>query len=81
MGTVPVGNDVALAGSEDDLSSVAKLGGQLPFKDEHDVPALTPVVRDVAGGILDHPDPDVADLLRPPGGHARLAGVRRRLHG
>ena len=81
MRAVPVGDDVALPGSKDDLSSVAKLGDQLSFEDEHDVAALAPVVRDVAGGVVDHPDPDVARLLRPPGGHARLAGVRRRLHG
>src|SRR5829696_6732505 len=69
---------VAHPGLEDDDAAVLQLGVDLALEAEHDVSLLAPVIGDVAGRVLDHPDADFAELLRPPEGDSGDAGVLAR---
>src|SRR5215213_7491913 len=63
---------------EDDDAAVLQLGVDLALEAEHDVSLLAPMIGDVAGRVLDHPDADFAELLRPPEGDPGDAGVLAR---
>ena len=66
---------VAHARSQDELPAILKLGVQLALEAQEDMPFRTPVVSQVARGVLDHADPDAAELARAPIRDARLTLV------
>src|ERR1700690_2843960 len=79
MRAVAIGDDVALSGCESETPAVPQFGDQLALEDVHDVPALAPVICDVAGHVLDGPYANIADLSRSPARHtvlARMLGAR-----
>ena len=73
-----VGHLVAHPGPEHEGPPVGELGVQLTLETEENVPLLAPVIREIAGRVVDHPDAHVAQLPRAP---VRDAGVPRMLHG
>ena len=61
-----IGNLVTHPGFQKKFSSVAQLCHQLTFQDKQDVTPLTPVVCQIAGGILHHAYADVPHLKGAP---------------
>src|SRR3569832_410943 len=75
MCAIAGGDDVALAGARLERAAVAQLRHELALEDVDDMASLAPVIRDIAGRILDHARADVADLERPPRRLSRRTGV------
>src|SRR5687768_12531415 len=72
-----VGDLVAHSGPQHEGTAVPKLGEQFALQAVHDVPLGTPVIRDVAGRVLDDSDSKIPAVECPPDGRATLAAVFR----
>lgn len=70
-----VGDLVAHARREDVSGAIAQLDVELTFQAEEDVALHTPVIRQIPGHVLDHPDPDIAKRPGAPEGGAGVAGM------
>lgn len=66
-------NLITGAGFQDELPAILKLGMQLSFKTKQYVSFRTPMVGEVAGRILDHPDSYRAEVTSPPKRRALFA--------
>jgi hypothetical protein len=67
-----VANLITHAWPEHERSPILEFGPQFTLEAIQNVPFDAPVVRDVAGRALNHPNTDVAELLSPPDGCAGL---------
>jgi hypothetical protein len=56
----------AHSGGELERAAIAQLAVQFALKDKEDVAAIAPVVRQVAGRVLDDTNPYVADFEGAP---------------
>src|SRR6516165_12236399 len=70
-----IGDLVAHAGHELDLAPVSQLRLELALDHEQDVAAITPVIGEIAGRVIDAAHPDIADLERAPCCHPGRAGM------
>src|SRR5688572_22492316 len=72
---------VADARRQHECPAISKLGVQLSLKTKEDVALRAPVVRNVAGRVLNHPDANAATLHDAPVGEARGAFASDEGHG
>ena len=56
-------------------ATIFEFGPQRAAQTQQDVTLFTPVIREIAGCVFDHSDPDGAELLCPPKGFTCCAGV------
>ena len=75
-----VGNLVTDARRQDELAAVSKLCLQLTLQAKQDVAFLAPMIGCIAWRIFNHADTDLAQLLRPPIGSARISLMSRWLY-
>src|SRR3569832_575878 len=75
MCAIAGGDDVALAGARLAGAAVAQLRHELALEDVDDMAAHAPMIRDIAGRILDHARAHVPDLERSPRRSPRRAGM------
>lgn len=68
-----VRNLVAGTGFQDELPAILQLRMQFAFKTKQDVSFRTPMVREIAGRVFDHPDPYRAELTGSPKRRALFA--------
>src|SRR5947209_3538327 len=80
-GVAEIGDLVAHAGLEVEGAPVPQLGVELALQNIENMPAVTPVIREIARRILDHSHANVANTERSPEGPSRLAGVLGPRHG
>src|SRR5450631_4473137 len=66
MRTVAVRDDVTLSGCQNETPAVAQLGDKLAVDHMDDVPALAPVICEIAGRVFDDPDAYIPNLSRSP---------------
>src|SRR5512145_404117 len=79
MGLRLIRNLVTDARCEDEFTTVRKLRLQLAVQAQEYVTLFAPVIGSIVRRILNHPDTNLAKLLRPPKGYPRLAAVSRGL--
>lgn len=70
-----IGHVVAHRCAQHDNPSVAQFGVQLSTNTQQQVALLAPVIRTIASGVLDHPNPDVREAARTPDCNTGFAGV------
>ena len=75
MGLRMVSDLVAHAGFQGELSAVLKFGDEFPFKAKQDVAFRAPMVGQITSRILDHANPDGAELASAPQGRTGFAFV------
>lgn len=68
MGLRMVRDLIAHAGFQGELSSVLKFGDQLSFQAKQDVAFRAPMVGKITCRVLDHANPDGAELASAPQG-------------
>lgn len=68
-------------GRQRELAAVLQFGVQFPFQAQQDMPAPTPVVGQVTGGVLDHAHAGGAEVAGTPQGTAGNAWVKFGLDG
>ncbi|MNY59011.1 hypothetical protein D3C86_1954120 [compost metagenome] len=73
-----VGNLIAHAGFQHEHPPVGEFRRHLAFKAQKDMTLFAPVVGQITRRVLDHPHPNAAEMLRPPGRMARVALVHGR---
>lgn len=66
MRTITISHDVTLTRCQNETPAVAQLGNKIAVDHVYDVPALAPVIREVAGRVLDDPYAHVPNLPRSP---------------
>ena len=54
-------------------ATIPQFGVEFAFKDVEDVASVAPVIRKVAGRVLHHPDPHIANVEGAPEGAPGLA--------
>src|SRR5271169_6576883 len=69
---------VTHAGAQLEFSPITQLGVEFYFDDIQDVSEIAPMIRQIAGGIFDQADAQIADREGAPGGLPRLAGMHGR---
>ena len=62
-------------GGQAKYSAVLKFCVEFTFKAQKDMALLAPVIGEVAGCVLDHPNADGPEVLCAPVGHAGLASM------
>ena len=70
-----VGDLVALAGLQGEGATVFQFGQQLALHAKQDMAFDAPMIGQVPRCVFDHADPDGAEVLGPPIGHAGVAGM------
>src|SRR3954452_8984591 len=78
-GVAEIRDLVAHPRRELELAAVAQLAVELALQHVEHVAAVAPMVGEIARRILDHPNPEIADVERAPLGLPGLAGMDVRL--
>lgn len=71
---------IACSRPEDECAAVCEFGVELAFGAQEYVALNTPVIGEIAGRVLDHTHPDIAEILCAPGSQASFALVFRWLY-
>ena len=77
-GVAEIRHLIAHARQQLEGAAVAQFGIEFALEHVEHVAAVAPVIGEVARRILDHPDPQVADIKRAPQRFAGFARMRRR---
>lgn len=67
---------VAHAPSQPERTSVPQLGDEFAVKNEKNVPAIAPVIREISGAVLNLSHSDISDQDRTPIRRAGFSRVR-----
>src|SRR5215216_7536784 len=77
-GVAEIRDLIAHARLEPERAAIAQLGVELAFQHVEHMPAVAPMIGEIARRIFDHPHAQIADVERAPQRFAGFAGMFRR---